>query len=124
MESKMFKCNVCGCDTPNDQSFVFRDGYRIEIHRCDTCQARFDLEFEWENKGETIHEDAIICPYCEHKYDNYDCYDFESGEHSEVECEICGKHFDLEVREVRQYSTKRSLCDMPEDFDPEEDDYD
>lgn len=124
MGSNVFKCKVCGCDTTNDQGFTFRDGYHIEIHRCDACQKQFDREFEWEGRGERFQEEVIICPYCGYEYDNYDCYGFECGEHNEVECESCGKHFELEVRETRSYSTKRSLCDMPEDFDPEEDDYD
>jgi DNA-directed RNA polymerase subunit RPC12/RpoP len=92
----------------------------FEVHRCDKCQKRFDQEFEWECLGETVQEDTIICPYCGHEYDSFDLFDFEGGKHSEIECEICGKHFDLEVREIRSYSTKRSLCDMPEDFDPKE----
>lgn len=121
MEGKVFKCKDCGCETTNDQSFKLSDGTVFEIHRCDTCQTRFDMEIDWESKGETVFESSIICPYCGYEYSSYDGYEFECGDHDEVECECCGMHFDLEVRETRTYSTKRSLCDMPEDFDPEED---
>lgn len=115
-----FVCMTCGCATDNDQSFTLRDGFTLEVHRCDACDRRFHLELDWESMGETIQESNIICPYCGYEYSDYDGYWFDGGEHSEVECESCGKHFDLEVRERRSYSTKRSLCDMPEDFDGEE----
>lgn len=121
MENKIFKCSRCGCETTNDKSIKLRDGSIYEIHRCDACQKRWDMEFEWESKGETTRERNIICPYCGYEYSDYGGYEFDSGDHDEVECEDCGMHFDLEVRETRTYSTKRSLCDMPEDFDPEED---
>lgn len=120
MVEKIFKCQTCGCDTTNDQSFTVRTGYVCEVHRCDACDKRWHMELDWECMGETINESNIICPYCGYEYSDYDGWSFEGGDHEEVECECCGKHFDLEVRERRTYSTKRSVCDMPDDWDGEE----
>lgn len=119
-----YKCR-CGAPTDNDQSFTVPscitggEPSRYEVHRCDKCDKRFHQELDWESEGETIQEKEIICPYCEHKYDDYDAYAFDEGDHPEVECEICGRKFDLEIREVRTYSTKRSLCEMPENYGEE-----
>lgn len=125
MENKIYKCDICGCDTTNDQSVTLArkyGGYHIEAHRCDACDHRLDLEIDWQAMGETIQETNIICPYCGYEYGDYEGYGFDAGDHDEVECDSCGKHFDLEVVERRTYSTKRSVCDMPEDFNGEESD--
>lgn len=116
----LYKCTTCGAPTDNDQSFKLSSGDTLEVHRCDECDKRFHQELDWESEGETFQEDTIICPYCGHEYDNYDAYDFDEGDTSEVECEICGRKFDLEVKVSRTYSTKRSLCEMPDDFGEED----
>lgn len=121
MGPDVFKCDLCGCDTTNDQSHTLRDGYRLEVHRCDACDHRLDLEIEWECMDETVCENRIICPYCGYEYSDYDGYYYDEGLHQEVECECCGKHFELEVEVRRTYSTKRSVCDMPDDWDGEDD---
>jgi hypothetical protein len=37
-----------------------------------------------------------------------------------VERPECGKKFDVEVEEKRTYSTKRSLCEMPDNYGEED----
>ena len=115
----LYKCTRCGEPTDNDQSFALSTGYFLEVHRCDKCDKRLHQQIEWENKGETFREDEIICPYCGYTYESYDAYGFDEGTTPEVECDGCGHKFDLEVEERRTYSTKRSLCEMPDDYGEE-----
>ncbi|MBR2047112.1 MAG: hypothetical protein IJ960_00800 [Oscillospiraceae bacterium] len=61
----------------------------------------------------------MICPWCGCEYDDYLGYEFE-GDAEAVECRYCGKHFDLAIQTTRRYSTKRSLCDMPENYGEED----
>lgn len=115
-----YNCNRCGKPTDNDQSFKFHDGSTFEIHRCDECQKQFDRELAWESKGETINEKKIICPYCGYEYEDCFCYDYEEGMTEEEECASCGRKFDIEVEVYRTYSVKRSLSEMPEDFEDDD----
>lgn len=120
-------CTKCGAPTDNDQSFEVKPlcamaPRRIEVHRCDKCDKRFHQELDWESEGETIYEKKLICPYCGYEYDDYDAYGFLEGSTPEVECEECGRKFDLEVETRRVFSTKRSLCEMPENYGEEEED--
>lgn len=120
-----FVCMKCGLPTDNDQSFEItplcsQAPCRIEVHRCDKCDKRFHQELDWETKGETTREYKLICPYCQYEYDDYDAYGFQEGDTPEVECEACGRKFDLEVDTRRVFSTKRSLREMPEDWDEED----
>lgn len=121
-----FICMKCGSPTDNDQSFTLPAHItggapsRYEVHRCDKCDKRFHQELDWETKGETTREYKLICPYCQYEYDDYDAYGFREGDTPEVECEACGRKFDLEVDTRRVFSTKRSLCEMPEDWDEED----
>ena len=120
-------CQKCGAPTDNDQSFEItplyaREPHRIEVHRCDKCDKRFHQELTWETMGETTREYKLICPYCQYEYDDYDAYCFQEGDTPEVECEMCGRKFDLVVETRRVFSTKRSQCEMPEDWDGEEED--
>lgn len=119
-----FVCMMCGSPTDNDQSFTVPDYFMgwEEVHRCDKCDKRFHQELSWEAKGETTREYKLICPYCQYEYDDYDAYGFQEGDTPEVECEMCGRKFDLEVDTRRVFSTKRSLCEMPEDWDEEDED--
>lgn len=120
-------CEICGAHTDNDQSFTVpsyimgEEPKTYEVHRCDKCDKELDRQIAWESEGETIEEDNVICPYCGYRYDDYDGYEFDEGKTEEVECPECGKKFDVEVEVKRTYSTKRSLCEMPEDWDGEED---
>lgn len=119
----MYKCSDCGCETQNEKNIWSVDNTRIvlTVHRCDACQTRFDLELDFQSEGETYDEAALICPWCQLTYDPCDALEFEDGEETEVECQFCGKHFDLAIRTRRTYSTMRSLCDMPDDYGREED---
>lgn len=123
-----FVCMKCGAPTDNDQSFTISVHItggvpnRYEVHRCDICDKRFHQELAWESKGETINEKKLVCPYCDYEYDDYDAYCFQEGDTPEVECEACGRKFDLEVDTRRVFSTKRSLCEMPENWDEEDED--
>lgn len=118
---EIFKCSRCGCDTTNKKDYYRDDGsLMFTSHRCDACERRMDLEYDFQCEGETIDEFELICPWCQSSYDSYDAYKYDDGE-TEVECMYCGKHFDLEIETRRRYSTKRSICDMPEDYGQEED---
>ena len=122
MKAAMYVCQRCNKETPNRREF--RDGkgaLMFVSHICDACSARMDLEYDFQCEGETILETELICPWCGAAYEDYDAWKFDCGE-DEVECEFCGKHFDLEIEHRRRYSTKRSLCDMPEDYGKEEED--
>lgn len=114
-----FRCNHCGKPTNNDEVFTLSSGYEYHTHTCDECTKRIHLEVNWESIGEHWIEDKIICPYCGCSYDDYEAWSFDEGETEEVECDFCGKKFDLEVEVKRTYTTKRSVCEMPEDFDPD-----
>lgn len=88
-------CRNCGEPTDNDQSFDVQLGmetYHCDVHRCDQCDKRF-------------HNDT---------------YSFDEGDTTEVECDFCGKKFDLRVETRRVFSTKRSLCEMPENYGEED----
>lgn len=121
-----FKCDECGAPTDNDQSWDLETLYtegkprRIEVHRCDKCEERFHRKIDWQSEGEAWNECTIICPYCGYEYEEYDAYAFEDGTHEEVECDGCGRKFDLEVETRREFSTKRSLCEMPDDYEGSE----
>lgn len=117
----LYKCTRCGAPTDNDQSFTVSTGYRCEVHRCDECDRRLTREIHWTSEGEAINENTIICPYCGHEYESYDAYDFDEGTTEEVECEMCGRKFDLEVETRRLFSTKRSLCELPDDWEEDDD---
>ncbi len=120
-----FVCMKCGSPTDNDQSFTLPAHItggapsRYEVHRCDKCDKRFHQELDWESKGETIRENKVICPYCGYEYDDYCGYQFDEGTIEEEECPECSRKFDIEIEVRRTYSTKRSLCEMPEDWDEE-----
>lgn len=121
-----FKCDYCGAPTDNDQSFTVHayitggEPKLYEVHRCDKCDKRFDQEIAWESEGETIQESNVICPYCGYQYDDYDGYQFDEGKTEKVECPECSRKFDVEVEVRRTYSTKRSLCEMPENYGEED----
>lgn len=118
---EMYICNRCGCDTPNSDDIFGVDGKLIlTYHKCDACKNRFALEFDFQSQGETISERELICPWCGCEYETCDAYGFDEGDTEEVECRYCGKHFDLEVETRRRFSTRRSLCDMPDDYTGEE----
>ena len=103
---------ICArCKNPTDNETIIGD---VTVHFCDACNKQLHREVTWESEGEQYLEKTVICPYCEHEYEMFDAYELESDE--EIECECCGKKFDLEVREVRLFTTKRSLCEMPKDW--------
>lgn len=115
----MYKCTDCHCDTPNKKDLHRLDGsFLCSIHRCDACQKRFELELDFQSEGETIMETELICPWCGFVYEPYEAWEIEDG--TGIECTHCGQHFDLETETRKRYSTKRSLCDMPEDYGKEE----
>ena len=122
MEAAMYVCSRCHGETPNRSEIRNSDGILIYVtHYCDACSKRLDLEYDFQSENETIQETELICPWCGSSYEDYYAYGFDCDE-DEVECMFCGKHFDLEIETRRRYSTKRSLCDMPEDYGKEEED--
>lgn len=119
---ELFKCTRCGCDTPNSEDITSSEGKLLFIsHMCDACKKRLRQEVDFRYEGATFSESELICPWCGHEYETYDACGFDEGETESVVCERCGKHFDLEIETRRRYSTKRSLCDMPDDYEEQED---
>ena len=103
---------VCSCGTPTDNEKMIGN---LIVHTCDKCLERISKEVDWGSENEHWHERTIVCPYCDYEYEEYDAYSYEDSE-DEIECPECGKRFDLEVESIRYFSTKRSVCDMPEDY--------
>ena len=102
---------VCGhCGKPTDNTKVYGN---LVFHTCDECQDKMDREIDWQSENEHFRENTIICPYCDYEYEAYDSYRYDEGEETEIECPECGRKFDLEVENIRYFSTKRSLCEMP-----------
>ena len=52
-----------------------------------------------------------------------DIYEIQDN-FEEYDCEMCEKLFDIEVEHYVRYSTKRSLREMPADWNGDEEDYD
>jgi len=104
---------VCSCGNPTDNLKVIGN---TVLHTCDECLERISKEVDWESENEHWRERTIVCPYCDYEYEMYDAYNYEDNE-EEVECPECGKKFDLEVEHTRYFSTKRSVCEMPEDYE-------
>lgn len=48
----VYKCDICGAETTNDQSFKVDTGKIFEIHRCDNCDNRIHREIMWETDNE------------------------------------------------------------------------
>ena len=109
-----YKCSVCGKPTDNEKT---THGYTYHI--CNECHDRISKEVEFQSEGEQWRENTIICPFCEYHFEAYDSYEYEIGEHSEIECPACDRKFDLEVEEIRYFSTKKSLCEMNRGEDEE-----
>lgn len=122
--SEMFQCCDCGCPTPNsfDLGRLLNNPHYI-IHRCDGCQTKLDLKFKFQYEGATYNTRDMICPWCGYLFADDEAWRYvvDGGGH-EVQCPACVKHFDLEVENRPRFSTKRSLCDMPEGWTPEDDD--
>ena len=121
--AQLFSCDDCGKPTPNSRDITSVDGSCVlrTVHRCDACQDRFDQELDFQCEGETIQEPDMICPWCGHVYEPEHSWAYiDVGAEEEVECECCGKKFDVEVENHPRFSTKRSLCEMPEDYGKEE----
>lgn len=111
-----FTCAYCGTDTNNTEQIG-----AVAVHFCDACRERIKREVKWERQGETWREPNVICPYCGYELDSEDsALFFEVGETKEYACEWCQRKFDVDVREVRYYSTNRSACEMHEDWQPPE----
>ena len=123
-----YVCQKCGAPTDNDQSFDLipirgLPPSRLEVHRCGKCDKRFKQELEWESDGETLWEDKIICPYCGYEYGDYESCSYDHST-DEVECAACGRKFDLQVEVKKTFSTKRSLCEMPDNYGEEDEEND
>ena len=113
----------CKCGKPTDNiEVVNMANASFSYSKCDECKERWSREYDWKSENETSNEKQLICPYCDHEYDDYDTYGFDEGETEEIECEVCGRKFDLIVEYVRLYSTSRSICEMPDDFQQSEED--
>jgi len=112
-------CCECGKPTDNIEEVNMATN-SFSYSKCDECKERWSREYDWQNENETSDERQLICPHCGHEYDDYDAYGFDEGKTEEIICELCGKKFDLEVECVRRFSTKRSVCEMPDDYGIEE----
>lgn len=116
-ETMEFTCTGCGKTTNNSEQIG-----GVTVHFCDACNERITREVKWERMGENLRKPNVICPYCGYEIDSEDSdLFFDVGETEEYRCEWCLRKFDVEVRQVRYYSTKRSVCEMPEDWQPPED---
>lgn len=121
MTAATYSCGLCGCETVNRMEHRSRTGDLMFVtHTCDRCQKRISLEYDFQSEGETVLETDLICPWCQAVYSSYDAWAFPDDEEG-VECQFCGKHFDLEIEHRRRYSTRRSLCDMPQDYEGDAD---
>ena len=110
---------TCRCGNPTDNMEIIGD---VTLHTCDSCKERISKEVAWESKNEHFREKTIICPYCDFEYELYDAYLYADEEKAEeIECPECGKKFDLEVEHITYFSTKRSVCEMPEDYEDGDD---
>ena len=110
MADKLFICKECGKPTNNKYILQMPLGNDLVIHRCDDCQDKLDVKYEWKN--EKWREDNIICPWCETVISDYedmlqvveDPYsDFEGT----VKCPHCRKEFELEVETKCQYTSRK-----------------
>lgn len=111
-----YSCEYCGAPTDNLEEIG-----TVVVHFCDACNERIHREVKWERQGETWRKPNVICPYCGYELDSEDsALFFEVGNTEEYACEWCQRKFDVEVCEVRYYSTNRSACEMPEDWQPPE----
>lgn len=111
-------CNIC--KGPTDDAHTIGDLAQV-FHLCDACRDKIDREYDYQSAGETIQERTLVCPHCGHEYEDYDAYGFDEGGTDEVECEACGRKFDLEIECIRRYSTKRSLSGMPPNYGMDDD---
>ena len=100
----LYTCSSCG--EPTNNSKFIGD---IDVHICDSCHNRISVEVEYESQNEKYEKDTIICPHCDFEFDDCDCYDYEDGEHSAVECPVCEHLFDINIRTIRVYSTHKSV---------------
>lgn len=110
-----YVCDTCG--KPTDHVKQVCDHFII--HRCEECEKLIDRQIDWELTNEHHREYTVCCPYCDYEYEDYDSQCYDEGEYT-VKCPVCGKIFDLEVVEIRLFSTKRNKCEMPEDWEGEE----
>lgn len=108
----MFTCRICGSLT---QGALTEDA--VTQYTCGTCLNRINKEVAYQSENEHWHEATVICPHCDYGYESYDSYtDFEPGDDLEkVICPECGKTFELEVEEIRYFSTKKHVCEMPKE---------
>ena len=90
----------------------------LTLHFCDACNDAIDREVRWESEGATHRKDQVICPFCGYEYDPYESLRFDEDETTDAACECCGRHFKVEVTTVRYYSTRRSISEMPPDWQP------
>lgn len=105
-----YKCDRCGKLTDNDQINIHVSNSCI----CDNCLKQLDRKIKWKLENEHWREDIIICPYCDCEY--YTSLYDEEGYYT-VKCPSCKKKFNLEVEEVRHFSTQRNIDEMPEYWD-------
>ena len=108
-----FTCARCGCPTNNSEEIG-----SLTLHFCDACNDAIDREVRWESEGATHRKDQVICPICGYEYDPYESLRFDEDETTDAACECCGRHFKVEVTTVRYYSTRRSISEMPPDWQP------
>lgn len=114
-QKKQFTCARCGVPTDNAEQIG-----TVFVHFCDDCRAEINREVKWQRQGETWKKKTVVCPYCGYELDGYESFRFDLGETREHACECCSRKFDVDVIEVCYYSVRRSVCEMPEDWQPPE----
>lgn len=110
-------CSGCGNPTHNEE-----DIGGVKVHICNKCQLAIQKQIEFQSDNQHFRKDKIKCPWCDFEYEDYDGYAYDAGAEEEVECAECGKKFELQVEEIRYYSTKKAVSEMPSDYSGEEDD--
>ena len=99
----MKKCAICG-----KMNCMFSWESQCYLCQQKTAQSRVSFEIREGKKDSTFDETVIFCPYCGEPQEPADCPDiaFDEGEH-EVDCEACGKTFELQTSTHFYYSTNR-----------------
>lgn len=100
----LYTCKECGKPTDNIlewDSEITKKHYTYS--RCDECAKLEEEKEEWQN--ERFRENTIICPWCEHEYDSYDCI-YEEGTEN-IKCDYCGNEIEVETTNLGYVWTTR-----------------
>lgn len=105
-EYKKHKCLVCDKEHYEEYSRYFCSA---------ECEKRWDEKFIWDYEHTHNSNDGAICPFCGHEHtaggDYPELYD-ESL--CEMECDNCGRKFEIESISIWSWETKPCDDDYPE----------